>query len=312
MAPAAALALGAGIAAVGNIISNKMRADAQSSAADRLADASREGLEAYRNAYGQSYGKGSYNDQTQRMGLEAAKVYQDMLNNPELWNEFLTGEHAYHAPETFSFNAEDLYNDPSYAWRLKQGQDALSQTQVAGGLNLSGAAAKQMNDWTQNEASKEYAAAYKRANDQYNTDRQFDFNKWLTDANRYYQNITAQLNGQNNLMNKGVQANNAQAVAMQGLAGNTADSAAQVASALNSGSNAQSGFLADTNSTLANIGGAMITSMAGQQGNTPTSSGGSSGSYDFSGYNPYSIPVNQDNATLFMNGYNPYLGSNMG
>lgn len=312
MAPAAALALGAGIAAVGNIISNKMRADAQSSAADRLADASREGLEAYREAYGQSYGQGSYNDQTQRMGLEAAKVYQDMLNNPELWNEYLTGGHAYQAPEAFSFNAEDLYKDPSYAWRLKQGQDALSQTQVAGGLNLSGAAAKQMNDWTQNEASKEYAAAYKRANDQYNTDRQFDFNKWLTDANRYYQNITAQLNGQNNLMNKGVQANNAQAVAMQGLAGNTADSAAQVASALNSGNNAQTGFLADTNALLANLGGSMITSMAGQQGNTPTSAGGSSGGFDFGGYNPYSVPVNQDNATLFMSGYNPYLGSNMG
>jgi hypothetical protein len=235
-----------------------------------------------------------------------------MLNNPELWNEYLTGGHAYQAPEAFSFNAEDLYNDPSYAWRLKQGQDALSQTQVAGGLNLSGAAAKQMNDWTQNEASKEYAAAYKRANDQYNTDRQFDFNKWLTDANRYYQNITAQLNGQNNLMTKGVQANNAQAVAMQGLAGNTAEAAAQAASALNSSNDANTGFLADTNADLANLFGAMIASMAGQQGNAPTSSGGSSGSYDFSGYNPYSVPVNQDNATLFMNGYNPYFGSNMG
>ena len=308
MAPAAAMALGAVIAAVGNTISNKMRADAQSSAAERLADASREGLEAYKQAYEQAYGKGSYNDQTQRMGLEAAKVYQKMLNDPELWNEYLTGEHAYQAPEAFSFNAEDLYNDPSYAWRLKQGQDALSQTQVAGGLNLSGAAAKQMNDWTQNEASKEYAAAYKRANDQYNIDRQFDFNKGLTDANRYYQNITAQLNGQNNLMNKGVQANNAQAVAMQGFAGNTADSAAQVASAMNSGNNANTEFRAETNADLANLFGAMIASMAGQQGNTPTSSGGSSGSYDFSGYNPYS----QDYATLFMSGYNPYLGSNMG
>lgn len=312
MAPAAALAIGAGISALGNIISNKISSDAQSKAAGNLADASREGLEAYREAYEQSYGKGSYNDQMQSMGLKAAKAYQEMLNNPALWNEYLTGGHAYQAPEAFSFNAEDLYNDPSYAWRLKQGQDALSQTQVAGGLNLSGAAAKQMNDWTQNEASKEYAAAYKRANDQYNTDRQFDFNKWLTDANRYYQNIIAQMNGQNNLMNKGVQANNSQAVAMQGLAGNTADSAAQVASAINSGNNAQTGFLADTNALLANLGGSMITSMAGQNGNTPTSAGGSSGGFDFSGYNPYSVPVNQGNATLFMSGYNPYLGSNIG
>lgn len=304
MAPAAALALGAGIAAVGNIISNKMRADAQSKAAGNLADASREGLEAYRSAYEDAYGKGSFNDQIQGMGLKAAKAYQEMINNPTLWNEWLTGDHAYQAPEAFSFNAEDLYKDPSYTWRLKQGQDALSQTQVAGGLNLSGAAAKQMNDWTQNEASKEYAAAYKRANDQYNTDRQFDFNQWLTNAQQYYQNLRDQLNGQNNLMTKGIQANNAQAVAMQGLAGNTADSAAQVASALNSGNNAQTGFLADTNSTLANLGGSMIASMAGQQGNDP---GSSNSGYDFSVYNPYA-----QGATMMMNGYNPYFGSNLG
>lgn len=293
MAPAAAILIGAGISAMGNMAANKISANAQERNARRLSEASQQALEEYKRAYEQSFGPGSYNDKTQRMGLEAAQAYQEMLNNPELWNEYITGEHAYQAPEAFSFNAEDLYNDPSYAWRLKQGQDALSQTQVAGGLNLSGAAAKQMNDWTQNEASKEYAAAYKRANDQYNADRTFDYTKWLNEAQQYYTNLTNQLQGQNNLMTKGIAANGTQVAAMQGMAGQGGEAAAQMAAAANSANSANAGFLSSTVGDLSKLFGTAVGQM-GTSGDTPSSSS--------------STPTD---ATLFMNGYNPYLNNGM-
>jgi hypothetical protein len=200
------------------------------------------------------------------------------------------------APEAFSFTADDLYQDPSYQFRLKQGQDALSQNQVAGGLNLSGAAAKQMNDYTQNVASQEYQNAYKRANDQYNADRNFDYTKWLNDAKQYYTNLTNQLQGQNNLMNKGVSANTNQAVALQGLAGNSSDSIAQIASAMNNANNANAGFMS---STVGDLSGLLGTAF-GQLGTSGDDYSSSSSST--------STPTN---ATLFMNGYNPYLNNGM-
>lgn len=296
MAPAAAILIGAGIGALGNIAANKITANAQESNARRLSSASQQALEEYKRAYEQSFGKGSYNDQTQAMGLDAARAYQAMLNNPELWDSYVSGENRYIAPEAFSFTADDLNSDPSYAWRLKQGQDALSQTQVAGGLNLSGAAAKQMNDWTQNEASKEYAAAYKRANDQYNADRTFDYTKWLNEAKQYYTNLTNQLQGQNNIMTKGISANGTQVAAMQGLAGQGGEAAAQMAAAANSANNANAGFAANTIGDLSGLIGSAFSQM-GTAGDTPTPYGSDT-----------STPTN---ATLFMNGYNPYLGTSM-
>lgn len=298
MAPAAAILIGAGISALGNMAANKINANAQEANASRLSQASREALAEYKKAYDESFGRGSYNDQTQGMGTVAARQYQAMLNNPTLWNEYINGDHAYVAPEAFSFDANDLYNDPSYQFRLQQGQNALAQNQVAGGLNLSGAAAKQMNDYTQNVASQEYQNAYKRANDQYNTDRSFDYTKWLKEAQQYYANLTNQLQGQNNLMNKGVSANTNQAVALQGLAGNSSDSIAQIAAAQNSANNANSNFASNTIGDLSGLFGQMI-AQAGTSGDDYSSSGTTS------------TPTN---AQMFMNGYNPYLnnGTNLG
>lgn len=310
MAPAAAIMLGAGIGTLGNIVGNKILANSNERNAERAAAASREALEEYKRAYEQSFGPGSYNDQTQAMGLDAARAYQAMLNNPELWDSYVSGENRYIAPEAFSFTADDLYSDPSYQFRLKQGQNALAQNQVAGGLNLSGAAAKQMNDYTQNVASQEYQNAYKRANDQYNTDRNFDYTQWLNDAKQYYTNLTNQLQGQGNLMNKGVSANNTQVDAMSGLAGQSGEAAAQMAAAANNANSANAGFQAQTIGDIGNLLGTYM-AQAGTAGDTPSSSN-SSGTWSSPyGLNGLATGNPQNDAVLFMNGYNPYLGTSM-
>lgn len=291
------LIAGAAIVAGSQIIGNAMQAQQEAENAERLAEASRQQLEAYRQAYDQAYGPGTFNAKMQSMGSSAADNYSRIVNNPELWDRYINGSEAYRAPEAFEFTAEDLYSDPSYQFRLKQGQDALSQNQVAGGLNLSGAVAKQMNDYTQNVAVTEYANAYKRANDQYNTDRQFDFNAWLTNANQYYANLTKQLQGQQTMMNNGINANTAQATAMQGLAGQQGNMAAQQAATANSANSAWTDFLSGSIGSIGNIVGNAVGS-SGTHGDTPTAYG--------STYTPQ-----QQDASMFMNGYNPYLGSSI-
>lgn len=67
---------------------------------------------------------------------------------------------------THNFDINDFKNnmDPAYQWDIQQGQEALQRTQSADGGLLSGAAAKAISDYTQNQASNEYGNAYNRYN----------------------------------------------------------------------------------------------------------------------------------------------------
>lgn len=298
MAPWSLLA--SGIEATNKMAGNALTAYQNRQNATRLKEAAGDQYEAYKQAYDDMYGPGSFNAKMQEMGTSAADEYQRMINDQALWNEYLTGNSAYQAPEAFSFTAEDLYSDPSYQFRLKQGQDALSQNQVAGGLNLSGAAAKQMNDYTQNVASTEYANAYRRANDQYNTDRQFDFNAWLTDANRYYDNLTKQLQGQTSMMGAGINASNAQTNARMGLAGQESDMIGNKAVARNA---EQSAWPRAFVSSLGTLGESFnVMGSRYKADNIPT--------LQTNGVQSDYTPQQQD-MSMFMNGYNPYIGSSI-
>ncbi|MCJ9372808.1 DNA transfer protein p32, partial [Acinetobacter baumannii] len=54
-----------------------------------------------------------------------------------------------------SYNGQDIYNDPSYKFRLNQGLDAVQSGAAAQGGLLSGATQKALNDYAQNFASQE-------------------------------------------------------------------------------------------------------------------------------------------------------------
>jgi hypothetical protein len=60
------------------------------------------------------------------------------------------------------FTGQSLYTDPSYAWRLNQGQRALEQSAAARGVQFSGGTQAALQDYAQNAASQEYQAAYNR------------------------------------------------------------------------------------------------------------------------------------------------------
>lgn len=279
--------VGMGASALANYFGNKQASDAAKKNAEAYREASAESLAAYKDFYDKAFGEGSYNEQLQDLGSKAADEYYALLKDPGAWNRYVDGVKAYQAPEEFSFTAQDLMNDPSYQFRLQQGQDALAQNQVAGGLNLSGAAAKQMNDYSQNVASTEYANAYNRAYNQFNNDRNFDYTKWLNESKQYYENLSRQLSGLDNVNKTGITANTNQANALQGLAGATGNNAAQNAAATAMANNADASTYADLIKSIGNVAGYGIANM-GTAGDT---------------INPISAPTNW--------GQSPMSGNNV-
>lgn len=96
------------------------------------------------------------------------------------------------APQQFSFTAQDLYADPSYQFRLDQGQKALERSAAARGRLFSGATGQALVDYGQQSASQEFDTAYNRA---FNAFQIEDTNKWnrLGALSGAGSNATAQL-----------------------------------------------------------------------------------------------------------------------
>lgn len=104
------------------------------------------------------------------------KMYQEGVTRQEPW--YAAGKTALSnlqsglAPGgqyTKTFSPSDLYTDPSYAWRLQQGQKALEQSAAARGIQFSGGTQAALQNYGQQSASTEYQNAYNRfMNDQTN------------------------------------------------------------------------------------------------------------------------------------------------
>lgn len=296
------------ISALVSAVSGAMGAAAQEEAYEKLARASELERQEFKKAYEQAFGAGSYNAQMQKLGAQAGQRYYDLINDSDSWNRYIDGEKAYSSPAGFSFTAEDLWDDPSYRVRLNEGLAALDQSNVANGLNLSGAAVKATNDYAQDQASKEYANEYNRSFQRYTDDRNFDYNTWKAQADQYYNNLLQKLQGLGQVSNQGVQANSAQAQALQALANNNASSMQQQATA--QGAANMAGTSATT-SVLDAIAKGLTTGAglyASQAGATPTAatpvSTSPTNTYTLSG------ALNsggQDFAKLFLNGWNPAI-----
>lgn len=119
-----------------------------------------------------------------------------------------------------TYTGQDIYDDPSYQFRLQQGQDAIQSGAAAKGGLLSGATLKALQDYGQDYASQEYENAYNR----FNADQTNRYNR-LSNIVGMGQNAAAQVG------NAGLQTG--QAVANNTMAGANAQAAGQVASANN-------------------------------------------------------------------------------
>lgn len=86
-----------------------------------------------------------------------------------------------------TYAGQDIYNDPSYQFRLQQGQDAIQSGAAARGGLLSGATLKTLQGHGQDMASQEYQNAYNR----FNADQTNQYNR-LSNLVGIGQNASAQ------------------------------------------------------------------------------------------------------------------------
>ncbi|WP_411686915.1 DNA transfer protein p32 [Acinetobacter indicus] len=117
-----------------------------------------------------------------------------------------------------TYTGQNIYNDPSYQFRLNQGLGAIQSSAAAQGGLLSGATLKALQNYGQDYASQEYSNAYNR----FNADQTNRFNRLSTLAGMG-QNAAAQVG------NAGLQTG--QAIANNTMAGANAQAAGQIASA---------------------------------------------------------------------------------
>ena len=117
-----------------------------------------------------------------------------------------------------TYTGQDIYSDPSYQFRLQQGQDAIQSSAAAQGGLLSGATLKALQNYGQESASQEYSNAYNR----FNADQTNRYNR-LSNLVGIGQNAAVQVG------NAGAQT--AQAVANNTMAGANALAAGQIGSA---------------------------------------------------------------------------------
>ena len=117
-----------------------------------------------------------------------------------------------------NFTGQDIYSDPSYQFRLQQGQDSIESSAAARGSLVSGATLKALQNYGQESASQEYGNAYNR----FNADQTNRYNR-LSNLVGVGQNAAAQVG------NAGAQTS--QAIANNTMQGANALAAGQVGSA---------------------------------------------------------------------------------
>lgn len=117
-----------------------------------------------------------------------------------------------------TYTGQDIYDDPSYQFRLQQGQDSIQSSAAAQGGLLSGATLKALQNYGQESASQEYGNAYNR----FNADQTNRYNR-LSNLVGVGQNAAAQVG------NAGAQTS--QAIANNTMQGANALAAGQVGSA---------------------------------------------------------------------------------
>jgi hypothetical protein len=127
---------------------------------------------------------------------------------------------GYTAPAPFSYGTftaptgVDESNDPGYAFRLQQGNQAIQRAAAAGGGAFSGGTLKALTQYGQDYASNEYQNVYNRALQGYQTNFQNALNSYglnaQTGLNAYNTNAAALLNAYNTNVNTGLNAFNTQ------------------------------------------------------------------------------------------------------
>lgn len=216
---------------IGSITGSNKQADAANKAAKLQYQASQQANKIQKDMYDQTRTDlNPYRD----AGSSALSQLMGQMGEGGYFNQTYTGQ--------------DIYDDPSYQFRLQQGQDSIQSGAAAQGGLLSGATLKALQNYGQDYASQEYQNAYNR----FNADQTNQYNR-LSNLVGVGQNAAAQTG------NAGLQTG--QAIANNTMAGANALAAGKIAAG-NSGANNFSSLLGLGNMVSGFFG-------KGKTGNTP-------------------------------------------
>lgn len=184
---------------IGAITGSNSQAKAAKSAANQQYQASKEATQVQKDMYDQT--RKDLMPYAQAGGTALSQLMGGMGPNGQFMQEY---------------SGQDIYDDPSYQFRLQQGQDSIQSGAAAQGGLLSGATQKALLNYGQDAASQEYGNAYNR----FNADQTNQYNR-LSNLVGLGQNAAAQQG------NAGMQT--AQAVANNTMAGANAQAAGTIA-----------------------------------------------------------------------------------
>jgi len=184
---------------IGAITGSNSQAKAAKSAANQQYQASKEATQVQKDMYDQT--RRDLMPYAQAGGTALSQLMGGMGSNGQFMQEY---------------SGQDIYDDPSYQFRLQQGQDSIQAGAAAQGGLLSGATQKALLNYGQDAASQEYGNAYNR----FNADQTNQYNR-LSNLVGLGQNAAAQQG------NAGMQT--AQAVASNTMAGANAQAAGTIA-----------------------------------------------------------------------------------
>lgn len=184
---------------IGAITGSNSQAKAAKSAANQQYQASKEATQVQKDMY----------DQTRKDLMPYADAGKNSLSQ-------LMGQMSPNGYFNQTYTGQDIYDDPSYQFRLQQGQDSIQSGAAAQGGLLSGATQKALLNYGQDAASQEFGNAYNR----FNADQTNQYNR-LSNLVGLGQNAAAQQG------NAGMQT--AQAVASNTMAGANAQAAGTIA-----------------------------------------------------------------------------------
>ena len=243
----------------GSLIAGYMSSEATGNAADTQADAARSNAQLQKQSADEqlAFQKQQYAENLARQEpwYQAGKTALSQLSAGTAAGGEFNGK----------YTPSDLYADPSYAWRLSQGQKALENSAAARGIQFSGGTLAGVNEYAQNAASQEYQNA---------------FNRYQTDVSNRYNRLA------------GVAGTGQQAVNQMGAAGsNYAGAAGGILSNMTSG-------VISANNAAANASAAGQIAQANTFGNTL---GQASQLYGM--YNTYQQGQNAQNAALASQNY---------
>lgn len=156
------IAVGAGIAVAGTVAASAIQASAARNAAETQAESAGQALTVQQQQYQQQREDiGPWRE----AGVRGLGQFERLARQgPPQFAPFTAPgaldprSHAFRPP-----GAEDLARDPSYQFRLAEGQRALERGASARGGLLSGGALRELERYAQNYASTEYGNVYTRA-----------------------------------------------------------------------------------------------------------------------------------------------------